>query len=457
MILKYLPFVILTFVPFYGYTQSYNSSGWMNDKPFQDLMKSVKSSNSTFSTSPTIRTKVKDKVSWAEREEERQYNNRLNEIKNNPSDLLWYMNKDEYSSIIMSNSDLREKLKEKIWENRNNVIDLTKNPDIKKIVMNDPMLREYYELEVKKQDMRNHPESAIKYIKDPQITEVIKNDPELAQILAQSVKKKAEDEQRAEEQRLLRKKQEEERKEMARQAEIRRLQEERIRAQEQERQNAQEREKERKLSQQIATQIVPRHDKGLNKVGGVTVEQDIYNELYEDITFTKAKRNSAIYNTKEDLEKAWNNTIIVSKVVLKESYNPVKGVVLSEPIGKIYAFRDNMSDMIFPGTQMGAKVSVAKNEVKEEESFVDDVLYCLNKDALKVSSSNNYRQYSENEENLMVCVKNASRKIVDRQISHLEELTPVNHIIKSTRKIHKWFSNIAENIQKELNNDNEDF
>jgi len=398
-----------------------------------------------------------DKPTSKEREEERQYNNRLNEIMNNQSDLLWYMDSDEYGSIIISNFNLREKLKEKIWDNRQDILDMANNSKIKNVIINDPMLRDYYELEMKKLDIRRHPESAINYIKDPQITEVIKKDPELAQILAQAAKKKAEDEQLAEQQRLLRKKQEEENKELARLAEIKRLQEEAIRAKEQEEKIKQEREADINLSTSLSSMIVtPKKDNSTGTVGNISTNIKPYNEIYDDPTLLYAKLDCAVYNTKANLAKAWKNTKIVSKVMIKETNNWIKGKAVSNTTKPVNKTIDEAIDVISPGTNFSAKVRVISAEKEEEENLVQNVMKCVTK-GVNISSASNYRQYLEGERQLMECVNTARRDFVDKQMSHLEKLLPVNGVIKRTRKAYKWLSNIAEQIYNKQNNEDEEY
>lgn len=459
----------LAFVPYYCYSQSYTSSDWMNDKPYEDLMKSLKGNNNSSSNASSLKKSSSRERAEDRREAERQ--NRLSNDLRQASYVTSYLNDPDYRSkilyesefrerlknelihnnkitdyysdkdvreIILSDNNLRKKLLEVIWENRSRILEYSNNSDLKEFILSNPTLREYYELEVKKQDMRNHPESAIKYIKDPQITEVIKNDPELAQILAQLVKKKAEDEQRAEEQRLLRKKQEEERNELARLAEIKRVQEEAERANDQYKKNEQKKERNKQLSNKIMSNLSPKRTNSESRPtseNNSRISRNSYNDFWGDPELYQAKINCAVYSTETELLKALRNAPTLSEYIsgkTEQMQNKVQRKLVSIPIGKINESVDIVLNTGWPGANLGEKARVSNLVREEEGNFISEVIKCVANDAVEAVSTGDMNKFNE-------CIQQARETFVDQLKSNIDDLTHVK-VFGTIRKYKNWLT-----------------
>ena len=344
-----------------------------------------------------------------------------------------YYSNNDVRQIILSDNNLRKKLIEEIWENRNRILKYSSNSDLKEFILSDSRLREYYETEVKKQDMRSHPEKTLEYIKDPQVKEIIKADTELSQLLAQQIKEQVEKEQIAIQRRLNRQKAEEERAERDRQAEIKRRRDEEDRAKAQEKQNKQKRESKKQLSNKLQSELSPKTNIATesNQAPQSKVPQNSINDFFGDPALFHLKLNSAVYNTETELQKALRNAPTLSEYISGETekiQNKAKGKLISIPIGKVNEMVDIVLNTGWPGANLGEKARVSNLVREEEGNFVSEALKCV----VKSVSSEDMNKFNE-------CVQRAKDSFVDQLKSNIDELTHVK-VFGTIRKYKKWLT-----------------
>lgn len=337
---------------------------------------------------------------------------------------------DDLRKLIMSDPSLKKKVIDNIWEQKEKILELAKDSNIERLILSDPSLKEYYDIKLKILDIQEHPEKIIVYVDDPKIRQIIEDNPKLARILAQEIKKLEEDDLQRKQREIENDRIEREREEKERQFEIQRLKDEGERAAEQEAQNAQERNNDINLSHTLGS-MMPTKQQNLtqNTVTGLQVSQEEYDELYEDPTLLNAKINCAVYNTKDNMEKAWKTAKMQSKTVLKESQNKIKGKLISIPVGKANGVMDNFFNTAWPNADMGTKVRVARDIYQEESNLASDVLKCIVHEGVEAVSSGDMKQFNE-------CIQRAKNDFTDKVQSNLESLTHVKF-----RKYAKWLIN----------------
>lgn len=110
------------------------------------------------------------------------------QLKNNDRILSIMDNDREIRSMIMSDRELQKQVVDKIWDNKDRVLDYARDPDKRRIIMKEPLLREYYELKQKEQDLSLHPEKAYEYMRDPQMRDYIMKNKELKDALVDRIR-----------------------------------------------------------------------------------------------------------------------------------------------------------------------------------------------------------------------------------------------------------------------------
>lgn len=363
------------------------------------------------------------------------YDNRdrlMSALYNNGNILDNYKN-DDLRKLIMEDPSLEKKVKDKIWEQKEKILELAKDSNIERLILSDPSLQEYYDTELKIHDIQQHPEKIRVYIYDPKMRQIIEDNPKLARILAQEIKKQYEEALQREQQRII----ERENKKKKQQIEIQRLKDEGERAAEQETQNAQEWNNDLNLSHTLGSMMPSKQQNPpQNTVTRLQVSQEEYDELYEDPTLLNAKINCAVYNTKANVEKAWKTAKVQSKTVLKGSQNKIKGKLISIPVGKANEAMDNFFNTAWPNADMGTKVRVARDIYQEESNLASDILKCIVHEGVEAVSSGDMKQFNK-------CIQRAKNDFTDKVQSNLETLTHVKF-----RKYTKWLINVNQDDEE---------
>lgn len=353
-----------------------------------------------------------------------------NELSSNKQILDYLVMDEDIRKIILSDDFLLQRVKDRIWDNKDRILYYAKNECLNKLIMSDSKLRHLYV----KYDIKAHPDRLEAYTKRSEFKELLSEDPEMKKIVSGVIADRLIAEKEAMEKKRIAEQEEAERRRRAWEAEQRRLNEEFARAQIQLEQNKQERQRDVELSQQIATPICPRDDRGKNKVGGVIVEQIEYDELFEDPAITKAKRNSIVYATQDRLEKAFEDASLMAKIELKKKQKEWQGKVVAIPIGKADALMNNTLEMAYPGSELWKKVKVSQAVRHDEENLITNVVKCVAEESVEAVSSGDFKRFNE-------CITQAKDAFLDQMGEHIADLTHTQNF----RKIYKWFTKKEKN------------
>lgn len=373
----------------------------------------------------------------------------------NSKDIVdYFMDDDELRKIILSDNSLFQRLKTRMLENPDKILDYMEDSDLKEVISSDPELNRLYELKYAEYDVMSHPENLSKYIKDPEMKNHFLNDPEMKKIVTQKYLNDIKKEQETEKQRAIAAKQAEERriqeekaaaerekqeaidKENARLAEIQRQNDNAVRAKIQYEQNEQQKQKDIAHSEKLKSMIVPRQDKGL-KNNGVDDEIDAFNVLYEDMAVNRARKTSAVYSTQDGLNKALEDAGIRAKIELKKKQKEWQGKVVSIPIGKANELMNKTLETAYPGAGMWKKVKVSQAVRQDEEGLVSTVFKCIAKEGVEAVASGDMKQFNE-------CINEAKDTFLDKTGAHIADLTHT----KNFRKIYKWFTKTEQNDEE---------
>ena len=346
--------------------------------------------------------------------------------------LEYFKNNDRIRDIILSDNSLLNKLKSKILDNPDRILEYMKDSNLKNIILSDSELKYVYV----KQDITTHPDKLSDYINNPDFKKIFDEDINFKAFVSDIIAEKIIAEQKAQKQRELEALAAAKRKEQEYLAEQQRIEAERQRAIEQVRQNEQQKQKDIAHSQELKSMIVPRQDKGLKK-NNVNDEIDAYNVLYEDMTVNKAQKTSAVYSTQDGMNKALEDAGIRAKIELKKKQKEWQGKVVAIPIGKANALMDKTLETAYPGAGMWKKVKVSQAVRQDEEELISTVLKCIAKEGVEAVASGDIKKFNE-------CITQAKDAFLDKTGAHIADLTHT----KNFRKIYKWFTKTEQNDEE---------
>lgn len=451
-------------IPKYGVCQGIWDA-WDKSASSVDHNAIEKAVKDAMNASNTISKRGTTYSDWKAEREEQERRNRLN----NTSNLLNCIDDPDDRSMILYESEYRERLKSELLSS-NSILDYYGSDEgIRKLIISEPLLQKKVKDKIFEQKDR------ILYLaENPNILDFILSDSFLKEYY--NLEKEAKEKERKEQLRRFYQAQDrelKERAEKARQIENQRIQDETNRAQGQMEKNNSERDKNNKLkdeqlsspmfsqlsNQASLTISEPKIMFGIRYHDDLT-EDDYFDELLGDNatihkeqnelaqkteepeydipkedSYIKTKVDLALYNTKDELyklNKKWEASKGKISTVVKEVPNKAEKKTVSVLVKRTKGKMKNLIGTMYPGYEAGFEMWGKGKEItvigKEEKGFVKDVIQCISKDAVDAVASGDIQQLEE-------CVTRSKDAFVNQMHSHVESFSHVKY-----RKFWKWMN-----------------
>ena len=221
--------------------------------------------------------------------------------------LDYFKNDDGIRQLVMSDPSLQKKIKDKIWEQKGRMLDFASNPYLLELIISDRLLKQQYESLKMQEDVRMHPEHVINYINDPKFKQEIINNPELMQGISRQILDEVQNRIVRDQRRIEREREEQIRQLQEEQAERNRIKEERERAVQQQAQNDKEFQennqiKDEFLSSSMFAQVsntfsMPQINQESKLMFGINYQDDLTeDEYFDELLGTDSPTNTKVSN-----------------------------------------------------------------------------------------------------------------------------------------------------------------